>query len=121
MQFKENQTIHSQIEEYLKRQIFTGAYNAGDRLPAIRELAVFCKVNPNTIVKVYENLEREGLVYSERTAGKFVTQDEELIKKTKSDFISKEVKEFIKSIQGMTNSAEDIIKYIKENYGDIKY
>lgn len=119
MQFKENETIYSQIEKYVKRQIFTGVYNSGDRLPAIREFAVFCKVNPNTIVKVYDNLEREGLIFSERTNGKFITLDRSLIDKEKAKFIQNEVEEFMKNIKDMTNSEQEIINYIKEYYGKL--
>lgn len=119
MQFKENQTIYSQIENYVKKRIFTGEYRPGERLPAIREFAVEMKVNPNTIVKVYSDLEAEGLIFSERTNGKFVTEDKTLIEKEKIKYIKCEVKEFIASVKDMTAGEEDIIKYIKEHYGDV--
>lgn len=118
MQFKENETIYSQIEKYVKRQIFTGVYDAGGRLPAIREFAVEMKVNPNTIVKVYDILESQGIVISERTNGKFVTDDKELIIRVKAEFIANEVKDFIKSIKGLADNEAEIIKYIKEYYGE---
>lgn len=118
MQFKENETIFSQIERYVKKRIFTGGYSPGERLPAIREFAVIMKVNPNTIVKVYADLEEEGLVVSERTNGKFVTENKALINSAKEAFIRNEVREFINNIKDMTEGEQEIIKQIKEHYGD---
>ncbi len=60
MNFKSNETIWSQIIEYVKKKIFSGAFACGQRLPAIRDFAVTCRVNPNTVVRVYAQLEEEG-------------------------------------------------------------
>ena len=64
MNFKSNETIWSQIIEYVKKKIFSGAFACGQRLPAIRDFAVTCRVNPNTVVRVYAQLEEEGLIYT---------------------------------------------------------
>jgi DNA-binding transcriptional regulator YhcF (GntR family) len=119
MQFKDNETIFSQIEEYVRRKIFEGAFKAGERLPAIREFALLMKVNPNTIVKVYDNLEREGLIYSERTNGKFVIEDIEILTKKKKDYIAGKVGDFVKNIKEITENEEELIKLIREKYGEL--
>ncbi|NCA67458.1 MAG: GntR family transcriptional regulator [Clostridia bacterium] len=119
MQFKQNETIYTQIEKYLKKRIFTGECAPGERLPAIREFAVLMKVNPNTIVKVYADLEQEELIFSERTNGKFVTDNIELLRVEKSKFIQNEVRDFLSSIKDMTENEQDIINYIRENYGNV--
>ena len=62
MYFKGNETIYSQIAEKIKKKIFSGEYPCGARLPAIRDLAVACQVNPNTVVRVYQQLSEEELV-----------------------------------------------------------
>lgn len=59
MEFKSNQTIASQIADFVKREIFSGRYEPGQKVPPIREFAAFCCVNPNTVVKVYAQLEAE--------------------------------------------------------------
>lgn len=119
MHFKENETIYTQIERYIKKRIFKGEYRPGLRLPAIRELALALSVNPNTVVKAYAELEAIGLIFSERTNGKFVTEDYDLINAEKAKFIKCEVKEFIGQIKGMTESEQEIINYIKGHYDDI--
>lgn len=119
MQFKENETIFSQIEQLVKKKIFTGEYSPGERLPAIREFAVMMKVNPNTIVKVYSDLEQVGLIVSERTNGKFVTEDTELIRLKKTDFIHCEIKELLENLKDMTEGEEEIVKHIKEHYENV--
>lgn len=116
MKFKENQTISSQIIAYLKKKIFSGEYLSGDKLPSIRELAIFCKVNPNTIVKVYEQLENEGLVFTEAAAGIFVTLDKEAINRGRDNLLAKETAEFLESVNGIADG-QKIIELIKEYYG----
>ena len=66
--FDENTPIYLQIVEQIKAQIATGQLKAGDKLPAVRELAVEAGVNPNTMQKALSQLEREGLLYSVRTS-----------------------------------------------------
>lgn len=75
MEFKSNQTIASQIADFVKREIFSGRYEPGQKVPPIREFAAFCCVNPNTVVKVYAQLEAERLIYTDSTLGKFVNPD----------------------------------------------
>ena len=81
MNFKNNETIYSQIAEYVKKKIFSGEYACGARLPAIRDFAQICQVNPNTIVRVYLQLSEEGLIYTDSTNGKYVTLDAAFVKK----------------------------------------
>lgn len=69
MEFKSNQTIASQIADFVKREIFSGRYEPGQKVPPIREFAAFCCVNPNTVVKVYAQLEAERLIYTDSTLG----------------------------------------------------
>ena len=70
--------IYLQIIEKIKAKIISGEWRAGDRVPPVRELSLSFGVNPNTMQRSLSELEREGLLYSERTAGRFVTADENL-------------------------------------------
>ena len=65
--------IWLQLMERLQLGIVTGEYQAGERLPSVRELAAEAAVNPNTMQKALTELERSGLLYAQRTAGRFVT------------------------------------------------
>lgn len=87
MYFKGNETIYSQIAERIRKKIFSGEYACGARLPAIRDLAVACQVNPNTVVRVYQQLSEEGLIYTDGTSGKFVTPDAALLQQKKREYL----------------------------------
>ena len=67
--------IFTQITNQIKYSIAMGAYRADDKLPSVRELAVQLRVNPNTVVKAYRELEREAVVYTQRGLGVFVSKD----------------------------------------------
>ena len=74
--FNENTPIYQQIIEHIKLSIAVGEYSAGDKLLPVRELASVAEVNPNTMQKALAELEREGVLYSQRTAGRFVADRE---------------------------------------------
>lgn len=74
-QFDNDRPIYTQLVEIITQRIVSGEYAAGTRLPSVRELAAFAAVNPNTMQRALAELERQGLVRSERTSGRFVTDD----------------------------------------------
>lgn len=78
-EFDAGRPIYQQLCELLTQAIASGEYSPGQRLPGVRELALQYGVNPNTAQRTMAELERQGLVYSERTAGRFVTADSQLI------------------------------------------
>ena len=73
--------IYLQLMERIQHDIISGVYQPGDKLPSVRDLAVEAAVNPNTMQKALSELERCGLVYSQRTSGRFITDDTAMIKK----------------------------------------
>ncbi len=100
MEFKSNQTIASQIAAYVKKEIFSGRYAAGQKILPIREFAAFCCVNPNTVVKVYAELEAEGLIYTDSTLGKFVNGDRFLIAAKREEYLRLKMKEYMRELEG---------------------
>lgn len=94
MYFKGNETIYSQIAEKIRKKIFSGEYACGARLPAIRDLAVACQVNPNTVVRVYQQLTDEGLIYTDGTNGKFVTPDAAFLGQKKREYLQGRAAQF---------------------------
>src|ERR1044072_219674 len=75
MQFKESQPIYLQIAEFVCEKILLGAWPAGERVPAIRELAVQLGVNPNTVLRTYDVLQQEGVIVNKRGVGIFAADD----------------------------------------------
>ena len=75
--------IYSQLVANMKLAIVSGRFSPGARLASVRDLAVDAGVNPNTMQRALQELEREGMVFSQRTAGRFVTEDEAVINEAK--------------------------------------
>ena len=71
--------IYLQLMERIQQDIIAGVYKPGDKIPSVRDLALDAAVNPNTMQKALAELERNGLVYSQRTSGRFITEDEETL------------------------------------------
>ena len=110
-----NQTpIYLQIVNEIKKQIISGKLSAGTRIPSVRELAIKYQVNPNTMQKALSELENEGLLFTERTNGKFVTCDKEIIAKYKNDLIKKETDFYLSCMNELGLNKKEVIKYLKE-------
>lgn len=105
--------IFLQIVECIQTDIISGKYKPGDKLPSVRDLASEASVNPNTMQKAFSELERTGLVYTQRTAGRFITEDTELIDELKKDFAKEKITEFIDLMQKLGFSKEEILALIQ--------
>ncbi len=111
--------IYSQLMERITFDIISGIYPPGSQLPSVRALAQDAGVNPNTMQKAMAELERTGLIYSQRTSGRFITEDLGMIDKTKKELASEEIKEFLKKMERIGFSRETTLKLI-ENMKDTK-
>ena len=105
--------IFLQIVERIQTDIISGKYKPGDKLPSVRDLASEASVNPNTMQKAFSELERTGLVYTQRTAGRFITEDTELIDELNKDFAKEKITEFIDLMQKLGFSKEEILALIQ--------
>ncbi len=112
--FDSERPIYLQIIDFLKNQIINGTLKSGDKIPSVRELALTFKVNPNTIVKALYFLETEKLIYTDRTNGKFVTSDKELIKQHKESYIKQKINNFLNDVALLGYTKEDVVKLLKE-------
>ena len=75
MQFKENQTIYLHIAERISDEILLGHYDIGARIPSVREYAALAEVNANTVMRSYEFLQTQGIIFNKRGIGFFVSPD----------------------------------------------
>lgn len=110
--FSKDKSIFIQIVERIESDIVSGKYAPGDKLPTVRELAVEAAVNPNTMQKAYGELERLGLVYTQRTNGRFVTDDARLIEKTRKELAKKTAQEFLSRMNEIGISVEEAVKLL---------
>ena len=97
--FENNLPIYLQIADKIKVEIFGGRLASGERLVPVRELALKERVNPNTVQRALFELEREGLIYTERTNGKFVTEDVELIGERREKYAEDLTREYENKMQ----------------------
>ena len=93
--FDNNKPLYMQIMEKIKLQIVSHKLEPNQQLPTVRELASEAGVNPNTIQRALSNLEREGFVYTKRTAGRFVTEDLDLIRQSRKQLSVEQLQQFV--------------------------
>ena len=113
-QLRGDRPIYQQLMEQLTEQIVSGQLGAGDKVPPVRELAAEAGVNPNTMQRALAELEREGLMYTERTAGRFITKDEALIAAVRRDTAEKILDEFIGQMQKIGYSDQQIVALVEK-------
>lgn len=106
--------IYLQIIERVQMDIITGRYQPGDKLPSVRDLAQEAAVNPNTMQKALSELERSGLIYSQRTSGRFITEDRELIHQMKKELAAAEVSAFVAHMKQLGITPEEIRQLLAE-------
>ena len=111
--FDNNIPIYIQLLEYLKIYLMSGVFKAGEKLPSVRDFASSFKVNPNTMQKALTELEELDLIYTERTNGKYVTQNAELIEKLKDEYAVTLAKSYFEGMKRIGLSKADSIKYIE--------
>ena len=113
--FKSGEPIYQQIMRVLRTQIASGEYPPGCRFPAVRELALEAGVNPNTMQRALAELEREGLLETVRTTGKFVTEDQELISRTRNELAADSIRALIGSLKNLGLTEEQILKEVEHS------
>lgn len=111
--FNNSVPIYLQIVNEIKKQIISGKLTPGARIPSVRELALTYKVNPNTMQKALIELEEEGLIKTERTNGKFVTEDAKIINKIKNEYADSLTKNYLSEMISLGITKQEIKERIK--------
>ena len=113
-QFNADAPIWSQLIAQIKVGIVTGAFPPGERLPSVRDLAAEAGVNPNTMQRALTELERDGLVYSQRTAGRFVTEDQSMIASAKRSLAESHIQTFLRAMAHLGYDREEILTLLRQ-------
>ena len=111
--FDNNIPIYIQLLDYMKIYLISGVFKCGEKLPSVREFSETFKVNPNTMQKALSELESMNLIYTERTNGKYVTQDEKLIEKLKDEYAMTLANSYFQGMKRIGLGKADSIKYIE--------
>lgn len=106
--------IYLQLMERIQHDIISGVYKPGDKLPSVRDLALDASVNPNTMQKALSELERCGLVYSQRTSGRFITDDEALLRKMKSELAFEHIRQFFGQMRDLGFTDDETLEMIRQ-------
>jgi GntR family transcriptional regulator len=123
MEFRENEAIYLQIAAYVSEKIVLGKWPAEHKIPSVRDLAVELQVNPNTVMRTYEYLQNQEVIYNKRGIGFFVAPAGEARVKEyrKQRFLQQDLPDFFRSLFLLGISLEEIEKryelFKKENYG----
>ena len=116
--FDNNIPIYIQLVEQLKIYIISGKLKPASRLPSVRELALQTKVNPNTMQKALAELEELKLIYTERTNGKYITNDEDLINKYKEEYAMYLTNKYFSCMESIGFNKKEVIEYLKRIGGE---
>jgi GntR family transcriptional regulator len=114
MKFNDNTPIYLQIVEKIKADIVAGKLKGGDKLPSVREIAESFNVNPNTVQRVYLELEREGIAYPQRGIGTFVTEGDEIVERLRSTQARKFIQRYVNDMRGLGMDDNQIVQSLEK-------
>ena len=121
--FRDDLPIYSQLIQHIRFAIACGELKPGDRLMSVREMAIEAKVNPNTMQRALSELEREGLLFTQRTSGRFVTEELERLDALRASLAREQVTGYFEAMKSIGFSREEALKYIgsftEDNNDDI--
>jgi GntR family transcriptional regulator len=106
--------VYLQLIEQIQAAIISGYYKPSDKLPSVRDLAAEASVNPNTMQKALSELEGRGLIYSNRTSGRYITSDLSLIKKLKGQSAKNLILDFLEKMKQLGFNEEEVLSIITE-------
>jgi len=116
VEFSSSLPIYIQIMNLIKTKVVSGEIDRGEKLPSVRELSKELKVNPNTIQRVYQELEREELVKTQRGMGTFVTEDSLIISHLKQSMAAAVIDRFFREMENLGFQPDEIKKMISERF-----
>lgn len=114
MEYNSSLPIYLQVANLIKRDIVTGKRELGEKLPSVRELAVSYTINPNTVSRVYKELEMEGVCFTRRGMGTFVTENPKKVKSMKEEMAGTLIREFLEGMQQLGFTRAEAIWILEE-------
>ncbi len=122
MQFRESIAIYLQIADYILERILLKQWRTDERIPAVRELAVKVEVNPNTVMRTYEFLQGQNIIYNQRGIGYFVAPDaiKNATQYRRTEFIEKELPNIFRNMFMLDMDIDELKtryeKFKKQNF-----
>ena len=122
MEFSEPKGIYLQIADRIREGILRGNWQAGERIPSVRELAVELGVNPNTVTKSYQTLMDRQIITNQRGRGYFVSDNaaSRVLAQMRDEFLRDQLPRVLRAMRLLDIGVEELAKYLDEDTGDIK-
>ena len=114
-QFHNRAPVYLQLVSRIRKDILNGKYQPDEQVPPVRQLAFEAAVNPNTMQKAFVELEREGLLYVRSTAGRFVTSDEEVLRRARETMRSEVLNQLLYEAESLGITKDEIITFIQRS------
>lgn len=114
MNYNQKEPINFQIKQDIKKKIISGEYQPNEKMSSVRELAVQYEVNPNTMQKALSELEMEQLLFTRRTSGRFITEDENRISQLKEEMVKEQIRCFVHEINSFGLEKETVIQLVRK-------
>lgn len=112
--FDSDRPIYTQLIEQVQIRIIVGEYLPGSKLPSVRDMATQAAVNPNTMQRALSQLENEGLLYSQRTSGRFVTDNTNRIQQTKENIAKELIERFVCNMEQVGYTKQQTIELVRQ-------
>ncbi|MCM1467173.1 MAG: GntR family transcriptional regulator [Alistipes sp.] len=114
MEFKANVPIYLQVIDDIKKKIVCGRIQLGDKLPSTRELAVSYQINPNTAVRIYNEMELLGICYTKRGLGTFVTEETQVYESMKEEMARFRIEEYVSEMKELGYGGREIVSAVED-------
>lgn len=114
IKYEQNAPIYMQIIQKVKADIISGKLKGGEKMPSVRDFSETFKVNPNTVQRVFLELEREGITYSQRGIGTFVVDSTDLVKSLKSTQAEGYTQRFADEMLELGLTKNEILEYLEK-------
>ena len=112
--FRSDLPIYTQLIGQMEQDIASGTLPPGERLPSVRDLAADLGVNPNTVQRALQELERAGLIYTQRTSGRFVTEDTAAIARCRESLAEGLIRDFLAAMTLLGYKRQDMVSLLQE-------
>lgn len=110
-----SQPIYEQVTQQIRNAIARGALQLGDKIPSVRELAQLLQINPNTVMRAYQELDRDGLIETRRGQGTFITTSKERVALVREMLLQQLVQDFINNVESLGYSKQDVLRWIQRD------
>jgi len=117
MNFNANNSIYLQIAEFVREQILLNIWKVEDKIPSVRDLAVQLQVNPNTIMRAYDLLQQQGILYNRRGLGNYVSSDagNKILSDRRETFINSELPILFRTMKLLGVGFEEVERLYKNH------